>query len=344
MHRLRSFTCCRAFALATSVNVFQPPLLESQEAAAIARNAFPSVALVAVADKGGQPLAIGSGFVIDRELVVTNRHVVAGGHSAIVKLVGTNTKYDVANVTAVDDKHDLVILRVPNLTAPRIAFLAGPLPEIGSRIYAIGNPRGLEGTFSDGIVSGLRTLGPDSVIQITAPISPGSSGGPVLNASGELIGVAVASMEEGQNLNFAIPSQYVDRLARVSGPPRPLSSVPRAATGPARWSTPGASPGVVLGAFRWSSDAGYSLGMECDSRCVFTFSIRNNLNRGVRKVQFVIVFYDRAGEPLDTYEWTTWKTQIGPGLAARESGSVDTSVRRLTVRMAFRVLNYEFVD
>jgi len=82
----------------------------------------------------------------------------------------------------------------------------------GDEIYVIGNPEGLEGTFSKGVISGIRSIDGRSYFQITAPISPGSSGGPVLNASGEVIGVAVASWRTGQNLNFAIPVFYVRSL------------------------------------------------------------------------------------------------------------------------------------
>ena len=76
-----------------------------------------------------------------------------------------------------------------------------------------GNPQGLEGTFSQGIVSSIRVLGADKILQITAPISPGSSGGPVLNEKGQVIGVSVATFRGGQNLNFAIPSKLSQKVA-----------------------------------------------------------------------------------------------------------------------------------
>src|SRR5262249_3421737 len=80
---------------------------------------------------------------------------------------------------------------------------------IGDEVYVVGNPEGLEGTFSQGIISSLRG---NDYIQITAPISHGSSGGPVLNKNGEVIGVAVGLIEEGQNLNFAIPVSKLTQL------------------------------------------------------------------------------------------------------------------------------------
>ena len=84
--------------------------------------------------------------------------------------------------------------------------------QVGETVYAVGNPRGLEGTFSQGIISSIRPVGSDKLIQITAPLSPGSSGGPVLNRKGEVIGVSVFTIRNGQNLNFAIPSNYVKPL------------------------------------------------------------------------------------------------------------------------------------
>ena len=84
--------------------------------------------------------------------------------------------------------------------------------EIGEPVYAAGNPSGLEGTFSDGIISSIRGDGAYKIPQITAPISPGSSGGPVLNEKGEVIGVSVLTIRNGQNFNFAIPINYLKSL------------------------------------------------------------------------------------------------------------------------------------
>lgn len=76
--------------------------------------------------------------------------------------------------------------------------------EVGDNVYVVGNPRGLEGTFSQGLVSGVRNVKGNRYLQITAAISEGSSGGPILNESGQVVGIAVASVREGQNLNFAV--------------------------------------------------------------------------------------------------------------------------------------------
>ncbi len=92
---------------------------------------------------------------------------------------------------------------------------------IGEEVFAVGNPQGLEGTFSQGIVGSIRDLAGGSLVQITAPISPGSSGGPVLNGKAELVGVTFATYKGGQNLNFAIPSQYLKDLLAKKESPKP---------------------------------------------------------------------------------------------------------------------------
>ena len=109
------------------------------------------------------------------------------------------------------------------MPTPSLSLGNSDTVQVGETVYAVGNPQGLEGTFSQGIVSSIRQVGSDKVLQITAPISPGSSGGPVLNSKGEVIGVSVATFRGGQNLNFAIPSNYLKVLIAKAGPPKPLS-------------------------------------------------------------------------------------------------------------------------
>jgi S1-C subfamily serine protease len=91
-------------------------------------------------------------------------------------------------------------------------------------VFVVGNPRGLEGTFSQGMVSSIRGLDSGTLLQITAPISAGSSGGPVLDVLGNVIGVAVATIREGQNLNFAVPTNYLAALVDRIGVVQPLAS------------------------------------------------------------------------------------------------------------------------
>lgn len=182
-----------------------------QEGREIARNAFPSVVLV-LADKGkAHRASLGSGFFVQDNLIVTNYHVIKGSSRISVKLVGRKDTYNVRVVTTSSAK-DLALLRVVGIEATPLSLGDVSQVAIGDNIYAIGNPEGLEATLSQGIVSGIRQSGGNRYFQITAPISHGSSGGPVLNSSGDVIGVAVGMLTRGQNLNFAIPISDVTAL------------------------------------------------------------------------------------------------------------------------------------
>ncbi|MBK7035864.1 MAG: serine protease [Bacteroidetes bacterium] len=167
----------------------------------------------------------GSGFIIDDELIVTNVHVIEGCNSAYILKNGEEKKYTVSGYVAIDKTNDLVILKVSGLSGTKVTLGNDSLPNIGEKIYAVGNPKGLNGTFSEGIISGIRKMIADEVLQITAPISPGSSGGPVLNSNAQVVGIAFASFTEGQNLNFAIPVKYLLILKTKMGSLTALSTV-----------------------------------------------------------------------------------------------------------------------
>jgi tetratricopeptide (TPR) repeat protein len=139
--------------------------------------------------------------------------VIQGASSAEIKTADEKT-YPITYIVAGDEQNDIIRLSV-NIPSPDVypLSLSQTIPEVGERIIVYGSPLGLENTVSDGIVSAIRDI-PDygRIIQITAPISPGSSGSPVLNMQGEVIGIASFQMVEGQNLNFAIPSEKISSL------------------------------------------------------------------------------------------------------------------------------------
>ena len=120
--------------------------------------------------------------------------------------------YRIEGIVAMNSLQDLVLIRVADVGSSVLPLGSSDSVQVGESVYVAGNPIGfLEGTFSNGIVSGVREFRVGSKrIQITAPISEGSSGGPVLNSKGEVIGVAVSTITAGQNLNFAIPSNYLN--------------------------------------------------------------------------------------------------------------------------------------
>lgn len=173
-----------------------------------------SVFTLHVYDKNHELISTGSGFVVnDDRTIVTNYHVVNQGY--FVEAVSEmDIHYNASGATFFDEDSDIAILRLEAATNLKpLAIADSASVKVGDTIYAIGSPLGLKNTVSNGIVSAFRKNGAYSDFQITAPISPGSSGGVLLNAYGEAIGITYGSYSEGQNLNLAIPSvEFVDRL------------------------------------------------------------------------------------------------------------------------------------
>jgi len=176
-----------------------------EEAKKIYSTSQDSVFLVYLNDSGGNPSALGSAFLVAPRLLVTNAHVADAGSPVLaVGPVRIPLK-----ILRTDEKNDLALLSVDVDLTSRPLPLASAEVSPGEQVFAIGNPAGLEKTISQGIVSGLRKRGDRDLLQVTSPISHGSSGGPILNTKGEVIGVAVGMLEDGQNLNFAVPVAYV---------------------------------------------------------------------------------------------------------------------------------------
>lgn len=148
----------------------QRPLSAQQ----IAARATPSVVVLFNLDGNRQVRALGSGFFVASGLVVTNLHVIKGASSIFGRVVGTDGASKVIEIVITDEDVDLAVLRFDSLTGPGLPLAAG-LPQVGETVYAIGSPKGLEGTFTQGIVSAIRRE--DGLIQTQVPISPGSSGG-----------------------------------------------------------------------------------------------------------------------------------------------------------------------
>lgn len=184
----------------------------TQNAIPLAQKALDSTVLLITKDTHNKPLSFGSGFFVGNDLIATNLHVGHGAGKCIAKLFSQEMMYEIEGYTAIDPENDLIILKVKDINESVAPLNLGNSVSIhiGETIYAIGNPKGYEGTVSNGIISGIREA--DKLIQMTAPISRGSSGGPVINSKGEVIGVSVLSRRDAQNLNFAIPSVYLEKM------------------------------------------------------------------------------------------------------------------------------------
>jgi hypothetical protein len=200
---------------APAAKVPQGPLTPAQ----IAARATPSVVLIRT------PTGLGTGFIVSAEgRVVTNLHVIAGATEAVVVL-GDGRTFAEVEVLSVDEDRDLAVLQIQATKLPAVKLGDSASVRPGDRVIAIGHPLGLGNTVSDGLVSAVRVVDDDlTLLQISAPIAPGSSGGPLFNDRGEVIGVATLYSNAGQNLNFGVPVQYLAEMMRENHG-RPLQIV-----------------------------------------------------------------------------------------------------------------------
>lgn len=199
------------------------PLCAQKKLSLIVKLSEPSVVAVTTYDAAGRPFRQGSGFFINWSGdIITNRHVLQGANYAEAETVQGKT-YPITHILAEDDESDIiqVAIKIP-VEAVKPIPLIPSMPETGEQIVVIGAPLGLERTVSEGIVAAVReNTDFGKIIQISAPISPGSSGSPVLNMLGQVVGIAAFQMVEGQNLNFAIPAERIFKLK--TGKPIALS-------------------------------------------------------------------------------------------------------------------------
>ena len=270
----------------------------------IADAALPSTVLLEMKDANGQRHGSGSGFFVGEGEIVTNFHVVERAEEGAAKLFGQNEWYEIEGYTALNVDNDLIILKIKDPDETIIDTPALSLGNIGNvrtgdPIYAVGNPAGLEGTISDGIISGIRHPNPSqdqryTRLQITAPISPGSSGGAVLNTKGEVIGVSVTGVSSlkpiplqnpqdaqyinvAQNLNFAIPSHHLEELLRQRY--KADRAIPLREAKLERV--------TFINKLRWVGSASY------------TFPLENRSSKDVKNVHCVVIFKDKEGDVVE---------------------------------------------
>jgi hypothetical protein len=274
---------------------------------AIAKAANGAIVSIIMSNKDGHDIAQGTGFLISKDgRIVTNYHVIENGSSAIVKLPD-GAFFLVDGVLASDKVRDVAVIKAHGENFRTLALGSSDRLQVGEEVVAIGNPLSLESTVSNGIVSGIRTVPEEGgkLLQITTPISPGSSGGPLFNMAGEVVGITTLYLEGGENLNFAIPINDAKRLLLAeSSKIRDLPNEPE----PAEAQTQPQRPGPANDALEWmqnSLDAGdadqyQQAGEEKDSLRLIDFS-------GCR-VHFANTISLRSSWPGDaTQEKWYWK-------------------------------------
>ncbi|HRI65113.1 MAG TPA: trypsin-like peptidase domain-containing protein [Polyangium sp.] len=213
-------------------------LRAENELTALAERTNPAVLLLTVEDPTGNKLGTGTGFVVSKDgRVVTNHHVIESA-SAIVATSSDGSKHKILGTVADDAENDIAILQMEDQGLPALTLGDSSKVKAGDEVVVIGSPMGLSGTLTVGIVSAIRPKGvptddddkPDAKvrswgIQISAAISPGSSGSPIMKRDGEVVAVAVGTLVgQAQNLNFGVPIEVAKGMLDKLGPNAPVKS------------------------------------------------------------------------------------------------------------------------
>jgi putative serine protease PepD len=226
-------------ALCAALALLGATAADGAELKELAEQVRPSVVRLDCLSRGGEAKSSGTGFFISADgRLVTNAHVV-DGCAGMTATLGDKTKLELEGLLATDKDHDLAILKAPAGKHPALALGSSEKIAQGDEVVVIGSPLGLAGTLSAGIVSAIREGGvpemPETkkmerLLQLTAPISPGSSGSPVVDSEGSVVGVAVmASLGSAQNINFAVPVERVHALSKSiadNAQPKAFSTLP----------------------------------------------------------------------------------------------------------------------
>ena len=317
----------------------------------ITQKALASTVLLVAEDARNKTIGRGSGFVVQGTQIVSNFHVVEDAAKVYAKLVGQDTLFDIKGIIAINRENDLVLLDVPDdFEAPPLNLADSETVQVSDAVYVVGNPQGfLEGTVSEGIISGFRErrVG-DKHIQMTAPISSGSSGGPVLNSEGAVVGVSVGSIVEGQLLNFAIPSNCLKTLLTEDRPANPLLGA------------------VTIGKLTWEESETYhwisridtnhrSFSVErfpirtndifvktpWDFQHSYRFSLRNQCLEDIRNIRCYVTFFDATDHKIYRDD-VVFPGMLPAGAAKLINFDVDARVSRST-RHEIKIISFDRV-
>lgn len=170
-----------------------------------------SVVMIMVHDKKGEPFATGSGIMIGRKgYILTNNHVLSDGSYFSVRIENDDNSYRADQIIKYNQVLDLAVIRIDRPLVPLPIYKGSQKLVRGQKVVAIGSPLGLFNSVSDGIIAGFRVLDDVDMIQFTAPTSPGSSGGAVLNMYGEVIGISTAGAPGAQGINWAVGYEFIN--------------------------------------------------------------------------------------------------------------------------------------
>lgn len=174
-----------------------------------------SVVMIAIHDRKGEVIGTGSGIMVGKKgYILTNNHVASGGCFYSVCIENDSQVYKTDELIKYNPMLDLAIIRINREIEPLPIYRGSKELVRGQRVVAIGSPLGLFNSVSNGIISGFRKIDDIDMIQFTAPISHGSSGGAVLNMYGEVIGISTAGIDAGQNINLAMDFQCINTFIK----------------------------------------------------------------------------------------------------------------------------------
>jgi S1-C subfamily serine protease len=174
-----------------------------------------SVVMISIHDDREEIIGTGSGIMIgEKGYILTNNHVASGGRFYSVRIEDDSETYFTDEVIKYNTVFDLAIIRIDRKLNPLPVYSGQKKLVRGQKVVAIGSPLGLFNSVSDGIISGFRNIDGVDMIQFTAPISHGSSGGAVLNMFGEVIGISTAGFDNGQNINLAVGYEFINNFKR----------------------------------------------------------------------------------------------------------------------------------
>lgn len=280
-----------------------------------------AVVLLLAYDSRGMPSSLGSGFYFETNRIASNFHVVDGASRIAFRVIGSKDMHEVKRVASISKSLDLAILEVEQEQHP---LIIAPIDKIGvgDKVVAIGNPRGLEGSVSEGIVSAIRGSGDVKTLQITAPISPGSSGGPLFSPSGEVIGITTATLRDSQSLNFAVPAALISTLRNKGKEWEPL-------VGKDTLAPETGNAGVQL------------VAPKVDNYGQVQISLLNVNKRAIQNVTFLLVFTDQKSGKVVHFITDSWMGALPPGLAKRYT-LTERSLGGLMVDVDLKVLTYDF--
>jgi len=306
------------------------------------RGAKKSVVLIVAYDSMGIPSSLGSGFYFEEDKIATNYHVIENASKVVFKQIGSKSFHSVVKISSYSKSLDLAILSVKKLGKP-LTIRNNSDVDVGEKVIAIGNPRGLEGSVSEGIISATRGSGELRYFQITTPISPGSSGGPLFDENGNVLGVTTATLKNSQNLNFAMPAKLLLTLKSKGKKWEPNVAKKN------RLPVTKGSGSIELVQFDFENPYGN-----------MQFSLKNKNQSPVKNISYILIFREKRTNEVVHFLSRKESDIIPPGMAKRirfQERNLEGFMNRnrrpyklgdgyvsALVNVELRVLTYDFVN